>query len=111
MDERRGPMSSLQRVAILGATGTIGVNTLDVIGRHPNRFSVFALTAHSHNELLFEQCQRFSPRYAVLTDANAADKLRRNVRAAGLETEVLEGSEAIEAVAARGDVDTVMAAI
>jgi 1-deoxy-D-xylulose-5-phosphate reductoisomerase len=104
-------MSSVQTLTILGATGTIGVNTLDVVARHPERFRVMALSGHSQVDKLFQQCQVFQPRYAVLLDEAAAERLRGKLRAFGLATEVLCGVEALEQVAALPEVDSVMAAI
>jgi 1-deoxy-D-xylulose-5-phosphate reductoisomerase len=98
-------------VTILGATGTIGKQTLDVISRHPFKFQVFALTANSKAEELHAQCLQFSPRYAVLLDELAADRLRTSLDAAGCDTEVLCGLSALEFVSAHADVDVVMAAI
>jgi 1-deoxy-D-xylulose-5-phosphate reductoisomerase len=100
-----------QAITVLGSTGSIGVSTLDVIARHPNRYSVFALTAHSRVDALLAQCKVFMPRYAVVVDAMLAEKLAAGIRAAGLATEVLSGVTGLEFVAAHGDVDTVMAAI
>ena len=104
-------MSKLQNVTILGSTGTIGVNTLDVIARHPERFRSYALTAHSRVDSLFEQCKKFEPAYAVMLDADAAELLRLKLQAAGIATEVLFGLEALEKVVALPEVDAVMAAI
>lgn len=104
-------MSKPQNVTILGATGTIGLQTLDVIARHPGRFRAYALTAHSSVDALFEQCLKFAPVYAVMLDADAAERLQRKLQQAGSETEVLCGMDALEKVAAHPDVDTVMAAI
>ena len=103
--------ASLQRVCILGATGSVGTNTLDVIGRHPERFEVFALTAHSRADDLFAQCLRWRPRFAVLGDAAAASQLQRRLRGEGVATEVLHGPQALVDVAAHAEVDAVMAAI
>src|ERR1700704_2436475 len=100
-----------QRVCILGATGSIGVNTLDVISRHPDRFEVFALTAHSRVDELFAQCLEWRPRYAVLPDALQANELGRRLRGEGVRTEVLSGAQALCELAAHPDVDAVMAAI
>ncbi|MCX7627661.1 MAG: 1-deoxy-D-xylulose-5-phosphate reductoisomerase [Methylophilaceae bacterium] len=98
-------------VTVLGSTGTIGFNTLDVIARHPQRYQVFALTAQSRFESLLEQCRRFRPRYAVLLDDDAAQRLETALRQDGLDTEVLCGPQALEQVASADEVDTVMAAI
>ncbi|HWH82857.1 MAG TPA: 1-deoxy-D-xylulose-5-phosphate reductoisomerase [Burkholderiaceae bacterium] len=100
-----------QRVCILGATGSIGVNTLDVIARHPDRFEVFALTAHARVDVLFEQCVRWRPRFAALPDEPAARALGERLRAHGVSTEVLAGAQALCDLAAHPDVDAVMAAI
>lgn len=98
-------------VTILGATGSIGVSTLDVLARHPERFHVLALTANNNVERLFEQCLRFQPRYAVVVDAAAATLLEQRLRAAGSEVVVLTGAEELETVASSPETDYVMAAI
>lgn len=100
-----------QRITVLGATGSIGQSTLDVVARHPDRFEVFALTAHRQDDKLLEQVLRFSPQYAVIGDVEAAQRLRAALAEAGSRTEVLCGPEALEQVAAASDVDMVMAAI
>jgi 1-deoxy-D-xylulose-5-phosphate reductoisomerase len=100
---------TMQRVCLLGATGSIGVSTLDVIARHPDRYQLFALSAHSRIDELAAQCRQFRPRYAVLPDAAAAQTLRE--RLAGSGVEVLSGPAALADVAAHPEVDTVMAAI
>ena len=104
-------MPKLQQVTILGATGTIGVNTLDVISQHPHRFEVFALTANQNVDVLFNQCQKFNPRYAVTLEEQAADQLSAKLKQAGSATEVLSGMAALEFVSAHEKVDAVMAAI
>ncbi len=100
-----------QRIAILGATGSIGVSTLDVVARHPERFEVFALTAHQRIGELEAQCLRWRPRYAALADTSAANDLRGRLRAQGVATEVLAGEAALVELAAHPEVTTVMAAI
>ena len=100
-----------QRIAVLGATGSIGVNTLDVIGRHPDRFEVVALSGGSRVEPLLAQCVAFRPRVAVMADAAAARQLADRLRAEGLSTTVLCGDDALDRVAADPEVDVVMAAI
>ena len=100
-----------QRVCILGATGSVGTSTLDVIARHPQRFEVFALTAHSRVEELFAQCVQWRPRFAVLPEAVQARALRERLRAHGVTTEVLEGPQALCDLASHPEVDAVMAAI
>ena len=104
-------MPKLQQVTILGATGTIGVNTLDVISQHPHRFEVFALTANQNVDVLFNQCQKFNPRYAVMLEEQAADQLSAKLKQAASATEVLSGMAALEFVSAHEKVDAVMAAI
>jgi 1-deoxy-D-xylulose-5-phosphate reductoisomerase len=100
-----------QRLVILGATGSIGVSTLDVVARHPDRFEVLALTAHRQIDRLFEQCCRFRPRFAVLESPDAAPSLARRLSKAGCDTAVLGGIESLESVAGLPEADTVMAAI
>ena len=102
---------NIQHITVLGASGTIGVNTLDVVARHPDRFRVVALTGHTQIERLFEQCIRFNPRYAVLLDSASAEQLRHKLKQAGSATEVMSGIEAMEQVASLPEVDVVMAAI
>ncbi|MBH9553397.1 1-deoxy-D-xylulose-5-phosphate reductoisomerase [Inhella gelatinilytica] len=99
------------RVCVLGSTGSIGKNTLDVIARHPDRFEAVSLTAHGRADLLFEQCLQHRPRWACLADPEAAHALQARLRAAGISTEVLVGPAALEALAAHDEVDAVMAAI
>ncbi len=104
-------VSEPRHVVVLGATGSIGVSTLDVIARHPDRFRVFALTAHRQVDRLFEQCIRFVPACAVLDRPDDARELARRLREAHCPTEVLHGASALAAVAADPAVDVVMAAI
>lgn len=100
-----------QRVCILGSTGSIGTNTLDVIARHPDRFEVFALTAASRVDELLAQCLQFRPRFAALPDAALARRLREALAAHDARTEVLDSEAALSELAAHPDVDSVMAAI
>ena len=104
-------MPKLQQITILGATGTIGVNTLDVIKQHLHRFEVFALTANQNVDALFNQCEKFNPRYAVMLEEQSAEQLSVKLKQAGSTTEVLNGVSALEFVSAHDKVDTVMAAI
>ena len=104
-------MHTMQRITILGATGSIGVSTLDVLARHPDRYSVFALSAHSRVEELAQQCARFRPAHAVVGSADAAARLAPLLRALDVRTEVSWGEDALCAIAASADTDTVMAAI
>jgi 1-deoxy-D-xylulose-5-phosphate reductoisomerase len=104
-------VTTRQRLAILGATGSIGQSTLDVVSRHPDRFEVFALTANSRLAELSRLCLQYRPRYAVVGTPADAQKLEKELRAAGLATEVLAGPKALAQVAALPEVDSVMAAI
>lgn len=101
----------MQTLTILGSTGTIGVNTLDVVARHPDRYRVVALTAATQIDRIFEQCRIHRPEHAVMLDAKAAQALERKLRAAGLRIQVASGVEALEYVASMDSVTTVMAAI
>jgi 1-deoxy-D-xylulose-5-phosphate reductoisomerase len=101
----------MKRIAILGSTGSIGVSTLDVIARHPDRFEVVALCARSNAQKLAEQCIRFRPRYAVMIEPAAARQVRDRLRAANVGTEVLSSPGDIERMAALPEADMVMAAI
>ncbi|GHD60178.1 1-deoxy-D-xylulose-5-phosphate reductoisomerase [Jeongeupia chitinilytica] len=100
-----------QVLTVLGSTGSIGVSTLDVVARHPERFRVYALTGATQLDKLHAQCLTFAPRYAVVLDESAADTLRASLLASGSETEVLCGESALEAVASDPAVTMVMAAI
>ena len=100
-----------QRVTVLGSTGSVGVNTLDVMARHPERFEAFALTAATQVDKLLAQCVQFRPRYAVMVSKPHAAELAARVKALGLGTEVLGTAAALEQVACDPDVDSVMAAI
>ncbi len=101
----------MQQITILGATGSIGVSTLDVLSRHKDRFGVFALTANTNVEVLFSQCLACEPRYAVMVDEKAAKRLEQQLTQCGSKTQVLCGTQALQEVAEHTDVDTVMAAI
>ncbi len=100
----------MQTLTVLGATGSIGTSTLDVVARHPDRYRIFALTAHQRVDALASLCLRFRPRYAVVPEGAAA-RLRALLAAGGAETEVLEGPQALAWVSAHAEVDAVMAAI
>jgi 1-deoxy-D-xylulose-5-phosphate reductoisomerase len=104
-------MKTMQSVCILGSTGSIGANTLDVVSRHPERFQVVALTAHSRMEELYAQCMQWRPRFAAVSRPDQASALQRRLRDAGSSTEVLHGPQALCELAAHPGVDTVMAAI
>ncbi len=100
-----------QQVVILGSTGSIGVNTLDVMAMHPELFQVFALTASTSVDALFAQCQQFHPVFAVMADADSGRALQQRCASADLTVQVLWGAQAIADMAAHPDVSTVMAAI
>ncbi|QWE26137.1 1-deoxy-D-xylulose-5-phosphate reductoisomerase [Polynucleobacter sp. AP-Ainpum-60-G11] len=102
---------SVQQVAILGSTGSIGVNTLDVIRAHPERFNVVALTAAKQIERLADQCIEFKPTIAVVANADGAAQLSRLLQEKKVATEVLYGPEALVSAITESDCDTVMAAI
>lgn len=101
----------IQQITILGATGSIGTSTLDVVSRHPERFAVFAVSANRQADRMIEICVRHAPRYAVMVDHDAALELERGLRRAGSKTEVLAGAAALDAISSHDDVDAVMAAI
>ncbi len=100
-----------QGVAVLGSTGSIGVNTLEVIAKHADRFHVIALTASTRVDLMFKQCVNFKPIFAVMADQQSGLDLKQKCKSGGLPTTVLWGSKAIAEMAAREDVEIVMAAV
>ncbi|MDW5441846.1 1-deoxy-D-xylulose-5-phosphate reductoisomerase [Polaromonas sp. SM01] len=100
-----------QRITVLGSTGSVGVNTLDVIGAHPDRFEVFALSAATRTDLMLAQCLRFKPHYAVMASTPHAHVLAQSLKGNGLKTQVLIAQDALEMIASDERVDTVMAAI
>jgi 1-deoxy-D-xylulose-5-phosphate reductoisomerase len=104
-------MSRPQQITVLGATGSIGLSTLDVIARHPDRYQVFALTGFTRLSELLALCVRHVPRFAVVPEVAVARTLQDDLRAAGLSTRVLVGEEGLCQVASDPEVDTVMAAI
>ena len=101
----------MRAVTVLGSTGSVGVSTLDVIGRHPDRFRVVALTANTADGVLAEQCERWRPEYAVLADADAAARLAGRLAATAPDVVVLAGTPGLERVASLPQVDCVMAGI
>jgi 1-deoxy-D-xylulose-5-phosphate reductoisomerase len=101
----------MQHITLLGSTGSIGASTLDVLARHPERYAVFALSAHSSVEQLAAQCVQFRPQRAVVGSAQAAAQLSALLRVQGLRTEVDHGPQALCDIASASEVDTVMAAI
>lgn len=101
----------MQNITILGSTGTIGEQTLDVIARHPQRYKVFALTANTNTNVMLQQCLNFQPQYAVMLDAAAAKVLAEQLTTHDSKTIVLSGLSNLEQVCSDTAVDTVMAAI
>ena len=100
----------MKQVTILGATGSIGSSTLDVIARHPDRYALYALTANTNVEQMTNICQSHPPRYAVMGDAQSAEQLEKALSSNNV-TEVLSGDQALARVASDSEVDMVMAAI
>jgi 1-deoxy-D-xylulose-5-phosphate reductoisomerase len=101
----------VQRLTVLGSTGSIGTNTLDVVARHPERFEVFALSGATQVDLMLRQCAQFKPRYAVMAQADASKRLKAQLQAEGLPTQVVDSADALEVVSSHPEVDMVMAAI
>ena len=97
------------QLTLLGATGSIGGSTLDLVSRHPDRYSIYALTANTNVDEMVRLCERFQPRFAVMADASSADRLK--VLLDGKPTKVLSGETALSEVAADADVDIVVASI
>ena len=100
-----------QKITILGSTGSIGKNTLDVVARHPDRYEVFALSAATQVDLMLQQCAQFKPRFAVMASAPHAQLLAEKIKQNGLQTSVLQAQGALEIIASHEEVDAVMAAI
>ena len=107
----QGVMQKVQKISILGATGSIGKSTIDVISRHPELFSVFALTANSNIELLLQQSLLCSPEFVVIADLKQFNRAKKLFSEHQLKCEVLAGHEALQQVASAAEVDVVMAAI
>ena len=101
----------MKNITILGSTGSIGISTLDVISRHPDEYAVFAMSANTQVDRLFEQCLKFKPVYAVMADHDSASRLEKQLRAKSIATKVLSGIEGLTEAASHADVDFVMAAI
>ncbi|MCP3666144.1 MAG: 1-deoxy-D-xylulose-5-phosphate reductoisomerase [Gammaproteobacteria bacterium] len=98
-------------LTVLGSTGSIGVSTLDVVARYPERYRIVALTANHNVELMYEQCLQFKPEYAVMVEPERAEQLMLMLQESGFEIEVLSGVEGLERVAGLSQVEMVMAAI
>ena len=100
-----------QKITVLGSTGSIGTNTLDVVARHPDQYEIFALSASTQVDLMLKQCAQFKPRFAVMASAPHAQQLDEKIKQNGLVTQVLQAQDALEVIASHPDVDAVMAAI
>lgn len=100
-----------QKITILGSTGSIGTNTLDVVARHPDQYEIFALSASTQVDLMLKQCAQFKPRFAVMASTAHAQQLADKLKQNSLQTEVLQASDALETIASHPDVDAVMGAI
>jgi len=98
-------------LTLLGATGSIGISTLDVVSRHKDKYEIVALTANRNIDLLVEQCKTWQPKYAVIADHDLAESLRTTLTSRGIDTEVLSGAEGLQYVAALPEAHYVMAAI
>ena len=101
----------MQQLCVLGSTGSIGTSTLDVVARNADRYQIRSLVAGRNHALMLEQLRQIKPEYAVMADLAAADRLRKGVKAEGLNTEVLGGTRSVAQVATDSSVDVVMAAI
>ncbi len=98
-------------ISILGSTGSIGTNTLDVLSRHPDQFEVFALSANVQVDLMLKQCMSVKPKFAVMVDLDAASRLEEKLKHTDLKTRVLSGAQALDKIASHPEVNVVMAAI
>ena len=103
--------ASVKGICILGATGSIGVNTLDVAARHPDKYKIVALSANSQVERLVEQCEQYQPEYAVMVNEQATEELTQKLKSLNSKVKVLSGNEGLETIASLPQVDYVMAAI
>ena len=102
---------SLNSITVLGSTGSIGQNTLDVVSRHPDRYRVYALTANTDVDALEQQCRQWQPRYAVMNHDDSAQQLSERLHSHGLDTQVLSGIDGLKQVASDAGVNTVVAGI
>ena len=100
-----------QKITVLGSTGSIGTNTLDVVARHPEQYEIFALSAATQVDLMLRQCAQFKPQFAVMASAPHARQLAEAIKQNGLQTQVLQQRDALEVIASHPDVDAVMGAI
>jgi len=101
----------VQAITLLGSTGSIGVSTLNVLAQHPEKYRVYALTAHRSVDTLFEQCQQFKPEIAVMLDESSAEDLARRLKSTDIDTQVLSGEQALIHVSESDNTDYVVAAI
>jgi 1-deoxy-D-xylulose-5-phosphate reductoisomerase len=101
----------MKAVTLLGSTGSIGVSTLDVLARHPDKFRVYALTANASVDTMLQQCLQHRPEYAVMLNSDAAEQLQQLLRQTDCNTDVLAGEQALQQVASSDDADYVVAAI
>ncbi|MEQ6436034.1 1-deoxy-D-xylulose-5-phosphate reductoisomerase [Comamonas sp. w2-DMI] len=100
-----------QKITVLGSTGSIGTNTLDVVARHRDQYEIFALSAATQVDLMLRQCAEFSPRFAVMASRPHAQLLAEKIKQNGIATQVLQAQDALETIASHPEVDAVMAAI
>lgn len=100
-----------QKITVLGSTGSIGTNTLDVVARHLDQYEIFALSASTQVDLMLKQCAQFTPKFAVMASAPHAQQLAERLKQNGLQTQVLQAQDALEIIASHPDVDAVMGAI
>lgn len=100
-----------QKITVLGSTGSIGTNTLDVVARHLDQYEIFALSASTQVDLMLKQCAQFTPKFAVMASAPHAQQLAEKLKQNGLQTQVLQAQDALEIIASHPDVDAVMGAI
>ena len=108
---RQSEKLSQTGIVVFGATGSVGISTLDVVARHPERFRVVALTAFSQVERMVELCKIHQPEYVVMVDSSAAELLHKKLSQSGLSIHVLSGQEGLEKVAILPQAEFVMAAI
>ena len=102
---------SVKKLCVLGATGSIGLNTLDVAARHPDKYEIYALSAHSGWQSLLDLCVQYSPKYAVISDERAADEARAAFVSSKVCTQLIVGPQGLIDIASLDEVDIVMAAI
>ena len=100
-----------QKITVLGSTGSIGTNTLDVVARHPDQYEIFALSASTQVDLMLKQCAQFKPRFAVMASSAHAQQLADKLKQNGLAVQVLDTQDALETIASHPEVDAVMGAI